>query len=464
MSIRLDYTNMLADAIGEPCGISQDELDALRKPAQAIHQDLTQRREQGLLPFYDLPFDRAVLESVKQLGDQLAGRCSHFVVLGIGGSALGTLALFRALRPLYHNLLPAAERGGRPRLLILDNVDPAGFGEALDLLTPDETIFCVISKSGSTVETSCQLMIARHWLETALGDRWRDHLVVITDPESGSLRELAEREQLTSCAIPSGVGGRFSVLTPVGLLPLAVAGVDIDALLAGAAEMEERVTRPDLLENPAYLNAALQVLSYRKGQHISVLMPYSDRLRDIADWYRQLWAESLGKRTALDGSRVHVGPTPVKALGTTDQHSQVQLYMEGPFDKVVTFLAVEDYGRDLVFPAFPGAGHLDYLSGRSMTELIQAEQQATAAALTSNGRPNCTLTLDRVSPQNVGGLVYLFEVQTLFAGGLFGVDPLDQPGVEEGKKYTYGLMDRPGFEEMKQRFESIVGGVTRRQL
>ncbi len=464
MSIQFDYTNMMAEAIGETCGISSAELEALVAPAATIHDGLMQRREQGHLPFYDLPFATDMLDEVCQLGESLAGQCKTFVVLGIGGSALGTLALFRALRPLYHNLLPAEKRQQRPRLMVLDNVDPAGFSEALELLQPEETIFCVISKSGSTVETSCQLMVVRHWLEQSLAERWRDHLVLITDPEAGSLRQLASREKITSCAIPAGVGGRFSVLTPVGLLPLAVAGVDIRGLLRGAALMEKRVTLAGLHENPAYLNAALQYLSYQKGQTISVLMPYSDRLRDLADWYRQLWAESLGKRYALDGRQVYVGPTPVKALGTTDQHSQVQLYMEGPFDKVVTFLAVEDYGRDLVFPVFPGAEHLDYLAGRSMTELIQAEQQATAVALTRNGRPNCTLKIDRVSPETVGELIYLFEVQTLFAGGLFGIDPLDQPGVEEGKEYTYGLMGRPEFEAKKAQFEQTVGGVTKRQL
>lgn len=464
MSIQLDYTNMLAETIGGRCGITQAELESVADAGCAIHQDLVQRREQGLLPFYDLPFDQAMLAEVRTLAESLASQCRTLVVLGIGGSALGTLAMFRALRPLYHNLLSRENRDQRPRLLVLDNVDPAGFGEALDLLDAEETIFCVISKSGSTVETSCQLMLVRQWLEASLADHWHHHLVVITDPQSGSLRQLADREQLLSCAIPSGVGGRFSVLTPVALLPLAVTGVDIEALLRGAAGMENRTTRPGMMENPAYLNATLQFLSYQKGQHISVLMPYSDRLRDVADWYRQLWAESLGKRLGLDGRQVNVGPTPVKALGTTDQHSQVQLYVEGPCDKVVTFVAVDDYGRDLVFPSFPGADHLEYLTGRSMSELIKAEQQATCAALTCNGRPNCTLTLDQVSAENIGGLIYLFEVQTLFAGGLFGVDPLDQPGVEEGKDYTYGLMGRPGYDAMKERFEKIVSGVTRRQL
>jgi glucose-6-phosphate isomerase len=245
---------------------------------------------------------------------------------------------------------------------------------------------------------------------------------------------------------------------------LAAAGVDIKAVLAGAADMAERVCREDFLQNPAYLNAALQYLAYGKGLKISVMMPYSDRLRDIADWYRQLWAESLGKKYSLSREIVHAGPTPVKALGTTDQHSQVQLYMEGPFDKVVTFLAPADYGTDTTIPSFPLSPALSYLEGRSLGELIRAEREATAMALTKNGRPNCTITLPAVTPETVGALIYMFEVQTLFAGGLWGIDPLDQPGVEEGKEFTYALMGRPGFDKKKEEFDRSHHGVRRRSL
>ncbi|TYP00096.1 glucose-6-phosphate isomerase [Geothermobacter ehrlichii] len=464
MTIRFDYTCMMADVVGERCGIDPSELAALEERAAAIHRDLMARKEGGELPFYDLPFQDQVAGEVRRLADEVAERFDHLVVLGIGGSALGTQALFRALAPLYHNHLSREQRRGRPTLHVLDNVDPCGFGEALDLLAPDKTLFCVISKSGSTVETSGQFLVARQWLARAVGERWKEHVVVITDPEKGGLRAMANEQGIRSLSIPPGVGGRFSVLTPVGLFPLAVAGVDIEALLAGAAQMSARVTRPGLMDNPAYLNAALQYLAYQKGMRISVMMPYSDRLRDVADWFRQIWAESLGKKTALDGREVHVGPTPVKALGTTDQHSQVQLYIEGPFDKVITFLVVEDYGRDLRFERCVEAPHLDFLHGKSMAELIRAEQQATAVALVRAGRPNCSFILDRISAENLGGLLYLFEVQTLFAGGLFAIDPLDQPGVEAGKEYTYGLMERPGFAERKEEVEAWLSGVNRRQL
>jgi len=464
MPVRLDYTNMMADVIGDRYGISDAELQGLEEGSLQLHEDLMARRSAGELPFYDLPFQSGLTEQTLQLADTLAGRFSDLVVLGIGGSALGTLALFRALLPLHYNLLAPAERNGRPRLFVLDNVDPVGIAETLDLLDPQSTVFCVISKSGTTVETSCQFVLAQQWLSGSVGNRWREHFVLITDPEKGSLRQLVERDGFSSLPIPDGVGGRFSVFTPVGLLPLAAVGVDIRGLLAGAAAMSERTTRPGLFTNPAYLNAALQYLAYQKGLNISVMMPYSDQLRDVADWYRQLWAESLGKKFALDGSLVNVGPTPVKALGTTDQHSQVQLYMEGPYDKTVTFLTVDDFGRDMVMSALPGAPELDYLEGHSLAELISAEQQATAVALTKNGRSNCTLSLTDVTAPSLGELLFLLEVQTVFAGGLFKIDPLDQPGVEEGKQLTYALMGRAGYASQLEEFKRWSGGVNRRIL
>lgn len=464
MAIQLDYTNMMADVVGAAHGIEESELKAQKGSAAAIHDDLMRRHQGGELPFYDLPIDQQMLEQTLTLAGTLGAGCRDLVVLGIGGSALGTLALFRALRPLHHNLQSSEQRGGLPRLFVLDNVDPVGIAETFDLLDPTGTRFLVISKSGTTVETSSQFLLARQWLERQVGASWRDHVVLVTDPDQGSLRQLVRRDGFASCPIPPGVGGRFSVLTPVGLLPLAMVGIDIKALLAGAASMRQRTMQADAFANPAYLNALLQFLAYGKGQRISVMMPYSDQLRDVADWYRQLWAESLGKRYALDGGEVNVGPTPVKALGTTDQHSQVQLYMEGPFDKVVSFLRVEHLDRSLAMVKLPGAPELDYLDGKTLNQLIANEQQATAVALARNGRPNCTLSLDSVSAETIGELIFLFEVQTVFSGGLYRVNPLDQPGVEEGKKLTYGLMGRPGFEAIRDDLSRWQADVNRRFL
>jgi len=451
--ITFDYTNMMQDAIGAERGVSAEELQKLAVQAKDCHQDILARRQRGELPFFDLPENSQMVDEVLDMASYIRSNFETLVVLGIGGSALGTTAVFNALS-FKHNLKDVSQRGA-PRLFVLDNVDPDGFSVHLSLCQPESTCFLVISKSGTTVETTSQFLVARSWVEAAVGENYRDHFVLVTDPDAGVLRELADAEGYRSCSIPAGVGGRFSVFTPVGLLPLAAVGVDINALLGGARKISNHVCHDDLPNNPAYLNAALQFLSYQKGMPISVLMPYSDRLKDIADWYKQLWAESLGKKYSLDGSVVHAGPTPVNALGTTDQHSQVQLYMEGPFDKVVTFIVVENFSIDLTFPGYPAAPKMSYLQGHSMGELIKAEQQATAVALTRNGRANCAFHIPEVNAESVGALIYLFEVQTLFAGYLFNVDPLDQPGVEEGKQFTYALMGRAGYEEKAREYKSI---------
>ena len=459
--IQVDYTHMMADVIGADNGITTAELESLTDRTREIHFELQERRQRGELPVYDLPFEQEIVAQIQTVADEWAGRFDALVVLGIGGSALGTTAVARALLSNLHNQFDRAARNDRPRLYVLDNVDPVSINQLLAHLDPVTTCFCVISKSGTTVETMGQFLIARQWLQSTVGDACVDHMLLVTDPKKGVLRRLAETEGYRSFAVPDGVGGRFSVLTAVGLLPLAIAGVDIERLLAGAASFSKRLESPLLMENPAYLSAALHYLAYKKGMPISVLMPYSDQLTDFADWFRQLWAESLGKKNRLDGRVEPVGPTPVKAVGATDQHSQVQLYMEGPSDKIVTFITVRTM-EALSFPETVDIPELDYLAGKTVGELLLSEQRATAVALARCGRPNLTLQLDTLSAESLGALIYMFEVQTIFAGALFDVDPLDQPGVEAGKDFTYALMGRPGFSDVRDDLEGWVRSVERR--
>ncbi len=446
--MQIDFKNMISPVEGAD-RITWAEVEALRARGEAIDADLRARRRQGDLPFYDLPYQDVT--PVLAYAEQARRRFENFVVVGIGGSALGNIALQTALRHPCHNLLPRDRRGG-PRMFFPDNIDPDMVGGLFDALDPRETLFNVITKSGSTAETMSAFLLVRQALIDAVGDRWREHVVATTDPEKGDLRQIAREEGLTAFDIPEKVGGRFSVLTPVGLLSAAVSGIDIRALLSGAAGMDARLKGVALDRNPAYVCAALLYLAdVRKGRRIVVMMPYVQALRDVSDWFRQLWAESLGKRLSLTGEVVHVGQTPVKAIGATDQHSQMQLYVEGPHDKVVVFLAVERYGRTLTFPAaYEEKASLGYFAGRTMNELIQAERVATALALTQRQRPNLTVTLPEVTPQAIGQLLYLLEAQTLYAGGLYGVDPLDQPGVEAGKVATYALMGRKGYERQRE--------------
>jgi glucose-6-phosphate isomerase len=297
-------------------------------------------------------------------------------------------------------------------------------------------------------------------LKGRFGKDWRKRVVVTTDPSNGPLRRLAEDERLVNFSIPPGVGGRFSVLTPVGLLPASFIGIELDELLAGAASMDKWCREEDLEANPAAVYAVLQYLAHvKKGKPISVMMPYGDGLREVADWYRQLLAESLGKKKDLQGRLVYVGPTPVKALGVTDQHSQLQLYLEGPYDKVITFLALGSFSHVLEIPQDASWGEeTAYLEGKSLNELMDAERRATEFVLTKNKRSNCTIYLKELSARILGGLFYLLEVQIAFSGGLYGINPFDQPAVEEGKRITYGMMGRGGFEaEGEQRRRWIEG-------
>ncbi|CAN5805833.1 glucose-6-phosphate isomerase [soil metagenome] len=444
----LDYNRMLAPAVGER-GIQPERFDDIASRFRDVHADIEARRADGGLAFFELPYEKAVVEEIRSFADGLGQAFDTVVVLGIGGSALGTLALQHALLQPYWNELDLEARDYFPRLYVLDNVDPATIGPLLDRLDPRRTLYNVVSKSGSTAETMSQFMIVQERLRQALDDDgYRGHLLFTTDPAKGVLRRIADDEGIATLPVPAGVGGRFSVLSAVGLLPAALAGIDIEALLAGAAAMDDRCRTHDLHDNPAAIFAALQYLADTdRRAPIHVMMAYSDRLYSMADWFRQMWAESLGKRVDLTGADVLSGPTPVKARGATDQHSQVQLYMEGPFDKTVTFLTAREPGADLAIPrAYADVDELGYLGGRTLGELLDAERQATSAALAAAGRMNMTLELPRVDAHATGQLIMMLQIATVYAGAFYNVDPLDQPGVELGKQLTYALMGRAGYD------------------
>ena len=319
--------------------------------------------------------------------------------------------------------------------------------------------FNVITKSGSTSETMSQLLIVTRLLLDRYGEEGlREHLIATTDKEKGNLIGIAKRFGLRTFIVPDGVGGRFSELCPVGLLSAAVCGADIGRLLDGAMLMDELCSNEDVMKNPALVSAALETLAMKKGANISVLMPYADSLRYMADWYAQLWAESLGKKKTVGGRLVRVGQTPVKALGVTDQHSQVQLYTDGPFDKTITFIRVENYRSEYVIPhAFDDIPNVAFLSGHTLNELISAECRATEHAVTVSGHMNKTIIMPEVNEFTLGQLIQLLEMQTAFAGELLGIDAFDQPGVEEGKNATYALLGKEGYSEKLAELNSAAG-------
>jgi glucose-6-phosphate isomerase len=456
MPIKLDYNNMLAPRVGGGKGVDPERLRGLQDRFRQIHAEVEEGRAAGRFGFFDLPYAGEVVDHIEEFAEGPGQAFSNLVVLGIGGSALGTTALRTALLDPYWNELDDDGRDSYPRLFVVDNPDPSTFAALLRRINLGQTLFNVVSKSGGTAETMSQLLIVRQKLAAEFGeDGFRRHLLFTTDPEVGVLRKLAHEEGVAALPVPPNVGGRFSVFSAVGLLPAAMVGIPIRELLAGARAMDERCRSDDLFANPAALFAALQYLADTEaGAPIHVMMPYSDPLRDLADWFRQLWAESLGKQFGTDGSEVFAGPTPVKSLGATDQHSQVQLYMEGPFDKTITFLIEQERGEDMAIPAvYPDVAELGYLGGHTLGELLRVEKEATEAALTRRGRMNMTLELPRVDAHHVGELFFLLQVATVYAGALYGVDPLDQPGVELGKELTYGIMGRPGYEAQREEWQ-----------
>ena len=448
----MDFNNLMAEAIG-PAGLTPADLKTIETALTAAAKNVDGQYRKGALPFMDLPFRHEDVAKYQALADSLK-KFDNIVVLGIGGSALGTKAIFNALRPLNHNSLPRSRRSF-PRLLVADNIDPEGFVLLLESLDIRKTVFNVISKSGATAETMSQFLIVHDRLRHDLGKTaLKNHLLITTDPSEGVLRKIVDRQGLNALEVPPGVGGRFSALTAVGLAPLAAVGVNVAELLAGAGLARNEPTQ-DIMANLAYAFAGLNwFLTARKKRSSLVMMPYADSLALVADWFGQLWNESLGKSRLLSGKPAAAGQTAIKAVGATDQHSQLQLYMEGPPDKTVCFLRCENFRTQLTIPKiFAEYPELAYLGGRGLGELLNFEQQGTARALAENGRPNLTLSLPQVTPAALGYLLQTLETAAVVSGCLYKIDPLDQPGVELGKKYTYGLMGRDGFADFKKRYD-----------
>jgi len=458
-NVRLYYKNVTSAMIGEEHGITPRQLRALGARTRPILRKIESLRSSGQERYRELPYDRSNPRLVKRLANDLRPNCDDLVVLGIGGSALGNIALQTALNPYLYNLDPSQRKG--PRLFVLDNIDPVQFASFLDWIEPrlERTIFNVISKSGRTSETASQMLICWEMLANRLGQgRIREHIVATTDPRSGTLRRIVEKEGLMNLEVPEGVGGRFSVLSPVGLFSAAMCGIDIDRLLAGARAMDRRVSTDRFLDNPAALIAAINWHYYQQGKTMSVMMPYSYQLKDMADWYRQLWAESLGKAKDTKGRYVYVGPTPIKALGATDQHSQIQLYREGPNNKLFTFLYARRLDRDVAIgPTLPCAPELGFLAGKTLGQLLDAERKATEYALIVNQRPCLEVVFDRIDAHTIGQFIYLYEVATSIAGRLFEIDPYDQPAVELGKDATYALMGKEGCEDLLSQMQPVIG-------
>ena len=467
MGLRFDFNNMFSFSVGSH-GVSQQDIDELLADARKADSRLKniiadpRARVRLNLEWVKLPEQNEdVIAGIRKLASQIRAKYENVLFLGIGGSYLGLKAAQDALCPPYYNEFKSLRKKSPRIYLEGNNLDPDTLQALLKNLNPKKTFVIVISKSGETTETKAAFMVVCAWLKKSIGAKYGRQLLAITDPVSGSLRKIVEAEQekdalsFRSLPLLKGVGGRFSEFN-MGLLHLAIVGVDIREVFAGAKAMLKQCSGDEVMNNPAYMYALLHTILYRKkGKSLAILMPFSQGLKSTADWYVQLLAESLGKKyhrkIEVDKAGVenwlkdkdnlfNQGRTPISAYGTNDLHSIQQNNVEGENNKVVTFIRVEKFRTDL---SIPGSG--DLLSGKKFSGLMQLAQEATEWALASENRPNCTIIMPEVSAYNWGALLFFFEMATAFEGELQNVNAFDQPGVEGYKNYMYYKLGKPGL-------------------
>ena len=414
-------------------------------------ESLEAKHLKGEIGFPDLPFRVDEAAAIARDAAVLGRRFTHLLVLGIGGSALGTRAVHEAIGG------PAARRG--LHLSVADNVDPDAFFPLLAAHPMEKTVVVAISKSGGTAETNAQLSLAIAALKKAVGKRWKEQVILVTDPSKGVFRRMAEAEGLRSYSVPPNVGGRFSVLSAVGLLPLSAAGVRVGRLLSGAAQMESVFRHTKGTDNPVRFAAAVYAhYLYQSPKPVQVWFTYGAGLDRIAEWWQQLWGESLGKRRP---NGAPAGQTPARAVGVTDQHSQLQLYQDGPADKVFTFVRWMAGRERGTVPAAGFAPDMAMLGGRPLRDLFDAEYEGTIGALWTAGRPIVRMEIGRRDEEHVGAFLHFWEWVTAIVGECAGIDPFDQPGVEEGKRIARALMGEKGSEGRRAAFDRQVAGILR---
>jgi len=415
--IQLDISAMLAPEKG---GVEKLAIDQLTPQLRELHKGLHDLRRLGQLPFQDLPYQEDMISKIFEKAKQKREQFDHILLLGIGGSSLGA----RFLQTLSNT---------PEHLSVCDHLDAREWKRLTESLDFSKTLVVAISKSGRTIETMAALSYFYDILKKRLGKDFKKNLLFITDPREGFLRAMALAEGIDCLDISPGVGGRYSVLTPVGLFPAAFLGVNIQEIMAGARRMDERCKNADPWSNPAMMSTVLHYLLEKQGKKIRVILPYGEELRPYARWFSQLWSESLGKKLSLKGQEVFNGTTVVCASGPEDQHSQLQLYLEGPSDKVVTFLVEESISKDIKLPQGEILRNVGIKAELSVHQLLQIECQATRKALLDLGRPSQSILLRQVTPHTLGQVILMAELETVYSGSLYNVNPFNQPAVESIK-------------------------------
>lgn len=437
MADRLDWTG--AD-------LENLNLAAFESRAGEMAARLTAETGAGRLPFLTMPYAAALKEDLAHLKDYLK-TFDHMLLLGIGGSALGARALQQAF-------FPQQDQPGHngPSLWIADNVDAYALEAYLAKLPPEKTVVVTVSKSGGTIETVGQYFILKEWMRKRLGDAWFEHMLLVTDEKQGFLRGEAEKYSIASLPVPDNLGGRYSVLSAVGLVPALFLGMDIDALMAGAAQITAPLADPELTaetlaDHPSFQLAAWGAALQEKGFDEMIFFAYIPLWAKFGDWFAQLWAESLGK----EGK----GSQPIPAVGVTDQHSVNQMFMDGVRNKACLFLTCSNLPAGPKFPSdLPD--QFGYVRGRDFGELLQAEGLGTRMALSGNGVPLVELNLENDGPRQAGKLIGLLGAATILTGWLMGINPLDQPAVELGKRLAKARMNADGLAEEKAQLDAFL--------
>ncbi len=403
--------------------VSSEEVEQYRTHFNKYYNRL-KSRQQG---FLDLGNQPKTLRVIQDFVEKHKNKFSYFVILGIGGSMLGPKTIVEAL----------ANEIQKSKVICLDNIDPYLINQTLTKIDLAKTLFLVQTKSGGTPETIAQYVFFKNKVEQQ-GLTWQNHFVFVTDPKIGWLRQIANEKNITTFEIPENVGGRFSVLTPVGLLISNLIDLDIAKMLDGA----NLVVQNQLQD--AFDVAVSSFLLNQRGKTNLVIMPYNSRLKTFTEWCVQLVSESTGKQFDLDNQEVFAGLTPIPALGATDQHSQLQLFKEGPNDKQFIFIKTTDYLVTLDIPSEELAlnNSLNYLVNQSFNSLIQAEFEGTRQSLTESLRPSITLTIHQTDESSLGALFMFFELYTAFLGEMLNINTFDQPGVERSKVLTKEILSK----------------------
>ncbi len=452
--IKIDYTHTIGNSNDNTHFLSIDDIEQIKSDILSAHNQVkAERTTAEELSFLSLPtaysreygetiFRDVLIEArsiIEETAKRIRSRFTDYVQIAIGGSALGAIAL--------HNALGDEEKGG-VRVHLTDNIDPEIIAEILATIDTEKTFISVVSKSGGTVESLSNFFVFYNELQKKIPkEKIKEHVAIMTNPEKGPLMELCRQEGFTLIPIPNSVHGRFSVLSPGGLLTAAVSGIDIDELLKGAHDIDKETESLLFWDNPMLIYTAIHyLLNTKKGLDTIILIPYSNKLRLISDWFSQMVAESLGKENK--------GVTPIKALGVIDQHSQLQLYNEGPKNKFVMFFNVEQFREQVQIPTvFPTCTDYQYLWGNTLNDLIDSEQKATGISLYKHQVPNFSLQIPQINPYYMGQLLMLLEKVIPILGKLYHVNAFNQPGVEESKEYARAFLGKKGEGYSKKREE-----------